>query len=80
MVRNAGGTSMRRKPTRRQTQRRPRPAYEEEEEEYVSGEYDDPYELVTIRVKVCIHGYSLLFEWMAYHICCSCTIRKMYVE
>lgn len=57
MVRDAGGTSMRRKPTRRQTQRRPRPAYEEEEE-YVSGEYDDPYELVTIRVKVCIHGYS----------------------
>ncbi|KAJ8591617.1 hypothetical protein M405DRAFT_880404 [Rhizopogon salebrosus TDB-379] len=53
IVRNAAGsTSIRRKPTRRPTQRRPRPAYEEEEEGYVSGEYDDPYELMTIRVKL----------------------------
>jgi hypothetical protein len=46
----AGGGSMRRKPTRRATQRRPK--YEEEEEGYVSGEYDDPYELSNIRIKV----------------------------
>jgi len=52
MIRNAGGPSIRRKPTRRTTQRRARPTYEEEEEGYVSGEYDDPYELMTIRVKL----------------------------
>ena len=48
---------MRRKLTRRGTssrQQRVASAYEEEEEGYVSGEYDDgPFELVKIRVKVC---------------------------
>lgn len=47
----AGGGSMRRKPTRRATQRRPKATYEEEEG-YVSGEYDDPHEFSNIRVKV----------------------------
>ncbi|KIK43065.1 hypothetical protein CY34DRAFT_82402 [Suillus luteus UH-Slu-Lm8-n1] len=50
----AGGGSMRRKPTRRATQRRPK--YEEEEEGYVSGEYDDPYELSNIRIKLHYQG------------------------
>jgi len=63
MARNAGGGSIRRKPTRRPTQRRPRPTYEEEEEGYVSGEYDEPYELMTIRVKVSIHlSFFALYE------------------
>ena len=50
--------SMRRKPTRRGTlsrgpSARAMSAYEEEEEGYVSGEYDDqPYELSKIRVKL----------------------------
>lgn len=52
----AGGGSMRRKPTRRATQRRPKAAYEEEEEGYVSGEYDDPYELSNIRIKLHYQG------------------------
>lgn len=51
----AGGGSMRRKPTRRATQRRPKTAYEEEEG-YVSGEYDDPYGLSNIRVKLHYQG------------------------
>lgn len=50
--------SMRRRPSRRPTQRglgRMQSTYEEEEEEgYVSGEYDDGfYDLMKIRVKVC---------------------------
>lgn len=64
MVRNAGGASIRRKPTRRVTQRRPKPTYEEEEEGYVSGEYDEPYELMTIRVKVCIDCFLGLCVWL----------------
>lgn len=52
----AGGGSMRRKPTRRATQRRPKTTYEEEEEGYVSGEYDDLYELSNIRVKLHYQG------------------------
>lgn len=48
-----GGGSMRRKPTRRTTQRRIQSTYEEEEEGYGSGEYDDVvYEMTLIRVKV----------------------------
>lgn len=52
-----GGTgSIRRKPTRRNNPRassRIQSTYEEEEEGYVSGEYDDgPFELTLIRVKV----------------------------
>ncbi|KAH6914261.1 NADPH oxidase regulator NoxR [Coprinopsis sp. MPI-PUGE-AT-0042] len=48
-----GGGSMRRKPTRRATQRRIQSTYEEEEEGYGSGEYDDVvYEMTLIRVKV----------------------------
>lgn len=51
-----GGGSLRRKLTRRTTQRAPSritSSYEEEEEGYVSGEYEDgPFELVKIRVKV----------------------------
>ena len=40
---------MTRRPTVRQTPR----MYEEEEEGYVSGEYDDgPFEMIKIRVKV----------------------------
>lgn len=55
-ISRAGGGSMRRKPTRRPTQRRPKTTYEEEEEGYVSGEYDDPYELSNIRVKLHYQG------------------------
>lgn len=45
---------MRRKTTRRTAPRRIQSSYEEEEEGYVSGEYDDgPFELTKIRVKVC---------------------------
>ncbi|KAG1846575.1 hypothetical protein DFJ58DRAFT_798850 [Suillus subalutaceus] len=47
---------MRRKPTRRGTQRRPKPTYEEEEEGYVSEEYDDSYDLANIRVKLHYRG------------------------
>jgi len=50
-----GGSSVRRKLTRRTTNRSRAPVsmYEEEEEGYVSGEYEDgPFELVKIRVKV----------------------------
>ncbi len=52
-----GGGTMRRKLTRRGTSRqvisRAQSTYEEEEEGYGSGEYDDgPFELVKIRVKV----------------------------
>jgi tetratricopeptide (TPR) repeat protein len=50
-----GGGSMRRKPTRRATQRRPKISYEEEEG-YVSGEYDDLFELSNIRVKLHYQG------------------------
>ncbi|KAJ6602153.1 hypothetical protein B0H10DRAFT_1823402 [Mycena sp. CBHHK59/15] len=47
-----GGGSMRRRMTRRNT-RRIQSAYEEEEEGYASGEdYDGPFELVKIRVKL----------------------------
>jgi hypothetical protein len=43
---------MRRRVTRRPTLRQTR-VYEEEEEGYVSGEYEDgPFELIKIRVKV----------------------------
>jgi hypothetical protein len=43
---------MRRRVTRRPTMRQTR-LYEEEEEGYVSGEYEDgPFELIKIRVKV----------------------------
>jgi len=55
-ISRAGGGTMRRKPTRRATQRRPKTTYEEEEEGYVSGEYDDPYELSNIRVKLHYQG------------------------
>ncbi|KAF9476353.1 NADPH oxidase regulator NoxR [Pholiota conissans] len=51
-----GGGSLRRKVTRRNTSRaqnRIQSTYEEEEEGYVSGEYDDgPFELTLIRVKL----------------------------
>jgi len=51
-----GGGSVRRRVTRRQTRgpsSRSQSAYEEDEEGYVSGEYDDgPFELVKIRVKL----------------------------
>lgn len=55
-----GGGTMRRKLTRRGTSRqgssRITSSYEEEEEGYVSGEYEDaPFELVKIRIKVRIH-------------------------
>ncbi|KAH7926948.1 hypothetical protein BV22DRAFT_1127733 [Leucogyrophana mollusca] len=54
---NAGGGSLRRKPTRRTTVRRPKVSYEEEEEGYVSGEYDEAtYELSNIRVKLHYQG------------------------
>ncbi|KAG0708579.1 hypothetical protein DFH29DRAFT_890953 [Suillus ampliporus] len=55
IARNAVGGSLRRKPTRRPTQRRPRTTYEEEEEGYVSGEYDE-YEFSNIRVKLHYQG------------------------
>lgn len=55
-ISRAGGGSMRRKPTRRATQRRPKPTYEEEEEGYVSEEYDDSYDLPNIRVKLHYRG------------------------
>lgn len=55
-ISRAGGGSLRRKPTRRPTQRRPKTTYEEEEEGYVSGEYDDPFELSNIRVKLHYQG------------------------
>jgi hypothetical protein len=55
---------MRRKLTRRGTSRqapsRVASSYEEEEEGYVSGDYEDaPFELIKIRVKVCTYGCSL---------------------
>lgn len=47
-----GGGTLRRKVTRRTTSRA-QSRYEEEEEGYVSGEYEDgPFELIKIRVKV----------------------------
>lgn len=55
-VSRAGGGSMRRKPTRRVTQRRPKATYEEEEEGYMSEEYDDHYESSNIRVKLHYQG------------------------
>jgi neutrophil factor 2 len=57
-----GGGSLRRKVTRRQPRGNSRviSTYEEEEEGYGSGEYDDgPFELSMIRVKVII--FSLRF-------------------
>jgi tetratricopeptide (TPR) repeat protein len=54
-ISRAGGGSMRRKPTRRATQRRPKPTYEEEEEGYVTGENDESYES-SIRVKLHYQG------------------------
>jgi len=54
-----GGSSVRRKLTRRTTNRSRAPVsmYEEEEEGYVSGEYEDgPFELVKIRVKLHYQG------------------------
>lgn len=50
-ISRAGGGSVRRKPTRRATQRRPKTPYEEEEEGYESGEFEDSDEL-NIRVKL----------------------------
>ncbi|KAJ7072604.1 NADPH oxidase regulator NoxR [Mycena amicta] len=48
-----GGGSVRRRVTRRNTSRRAQSTYEEEEEGYASGEdFDGPYELVKIRVKL----------------------------
>lgn len=62
-----GGSSMRRKMTRRNTARRMTAApsmYEEEEEGYGSGEYDDgPFELVKIRVKVCSSSLRTVVSW-----------------
>lgn len=55
-ISRAGGGSIRRKPTRRVTQRRPKPTYEEEEEGYVSEEYDDSYDVANIRVKLHYRG------------------------
>lgn len=58
-----GGGSVRRKLTRRGTssaRSRIQSSYEEEEEGYVSGEYEDgPFELVKIRVKVRIPHFVL---------------------
>ncbi len=53
-----GGGTIRRKLTRRGTSRQQRIInYDEEEEGYVSGEYDDgPFELIKIRVKVPHHS------------------------
>jgi len=54
-----GGGSLRRRLTRRTTTRSRAPVsmYEEEEEGYVSGEYEDgPFELVKIRVKLHYQG------------------------
>ena len=54
-----GGGSMRRRVTRRTTRRiTAAPSmYDEEEEGYGSGEYDDgPFELIKIRVKVCFQS------------------------
>lgn len=61
-ISRVGGGSMRRKPTRRTTQRRPKVAYEEEEG-YVSEEYDDSYELSNIRVKVRSIVFLGDFKW-----------------
>ncbi|KAF7375880.1 P-type phospholipid transporter [Mycena sanguinolenta] len=48
-----GGESVRRRMTRRNTSRRVQSAYEEEEEGYASGEdFDVPFELIKIRVKL----------------------------
>ncbi|KAJ7128987.1 NADPH oxidase regulator NoxR [Mycena crocata] len=48
-----GGGSVRRRVTRRNTSRRIQSAYEEEEEGYASGEdFDGPFELIKIRVKL----------------------------
>lgn len=54
-----GGGSVRRRVTRRNT-RRIQSAYEEEEEGYASGEdFDGPFELIKIRVKVRIPHFGL---------------------
>lgn len=54
-----GGGSVRRRVTRRNTSRRAQSTYEEEEEGYASGEdFDGPYELIKIRVKVKWLGIS----------------------
>jgi len=61
--------SIRRKPTRRNTRATSRiQSTYEEEEGYVSGEYDDgPYELTLIRVKVCFFsGFVYLYIDMLY--------------
>ncbi|KAJ7647597.1 NADPH oxidase regulator NoxR [Roridomyces roridus] len=48
-----GGGSVRRRVTRRNTSRRAASTYEEEEEGYASGEdFDGPFELIKIRVKL----------------------------
>ncbi|KAH9846786.1 hypothetical protein C2E23DRAFT_743339 [Lenzites betulinus] len=71
---SAGGGSVRRKLTRRGTGRGPASragssfygGYEEEEEGYVSGEYEDVFEMVKIRVKLYyreeVRGMALLPE------------------
>ncbi|CAK5265588.1 unnamed protein product [Mycena citricolor] len=52
-----GGGSVRRRVTRRNTARRIQSAYEEEEEGYVSGDdFDGPFELIKIRVKLHYDG------------------------
>ncbi|KAH7915068.1 hypothetical protein BJ138DRAFT_1142564 [Hygrophoropsis aurantiaca] len=54
---NSAGGTLRRKPTRRTTVRRPKTAYEEPEEGYVSGEYEEAvFELSNIRVKLHYQG------------------------
>lgn len=56
-----GGGSVRRRVTRRNTRRIQSAAYEEEEEGYASGEdFDGPFELIKIRVKVCLSVFFSL--------------------
>jgi hypothetical protein len=74
---SVGGGSVRRKLTRRATQK---PRYEEEEEGYVSGEYEDgPFELVKIRVKVRTIG-SPTFLSPSYPFLPSFIIRMTFGE
>ena len=84
-----GGASVRRKLSRKQmyATRNPgsagRTVYEEEEEGYVSGDYEDaPFELVKIRVKasISIIFVSNMTHSNGYDFLCSCTIRIMCEE
>jgi hypothetical protein len=64
---------MRRRVTRRPTMRQTR-LYEEEEEGYVSGEYEDgPFELIKIRVKVGSGVFLFLKELRLIYIFFSCS-------